>query len=105
MEFFIAFSAEEVADDDAGTNREAVEEEDEQVDDHGCGADSRKCLCADEIADNNGVNGVIQHLEYISEHKRQGEQENLFCNVAICQVTRSCFSLGHIYLRLCTVSL
>ena len=63
--------AEILADCHTGTDGKAVEEKDHHVGDHGGGADGGKCLLAHKITDDNRVNGVIEHLEDIAEHKRQ----------------------------------
>ena len=98
VQFFVAFSAEEVSDDDAGTDGKAVKEKYEQVHDHGCGTDGCECLGADEVSDNDGVHGVVQHLEYVAEHQGQGEQQDLSGNIALCQIAGGCFLLGHMIL-------
>ena len=69
--------AEVLADDNARADGEAVEEKDHHIDDHGGGADGRQGLLADEVADDDGVHRVIEHLKHIAQHQRQGEKDHL----------------------------
>ena len=45
-----------------------IEEHDKHVDDNRCRSDGRKRFLAYKVPDDNGVDGVVEHLENISEH-------------------------------------
>ena len=84
---FHVFRTEIAADDDTGTDREAVEEEHRHVDDHRGRADRREGLGADVVADDDRVDGVVQHLEDVAEHQWQREKHDLLRDVARRHVT------------------
>ena len=60
-----------VADDHAGADGEPVEEKDEHVDDHRGGAHGGQCLGADKIADDDDINGIVEHLKDVAHHQGQ----------------------------------
>ena len=69
--------AEVLGDDHARASGEAVEEEHQHVDDHRGGAHGGEGLLAHEVAHDDAVHGVVQHLEDVPQHQRQGEQQDL----------------------------
>ena len=87
MQSLHVFRAEIAADDNTGTDREAVEEEHRHVDDHRGRADRREGLGTDVVADDDRVDGVVQHLEDVAEHQRQREKHDLLRDVARRHVT------------------
>ena len=69
MQLIHVTGTEKLTDHNAGADRESVEKEDQHVDDHRCGSDSGESSRADKIADNDGVNRVVEHLENVSQHQ------------------------------------
>ena len=58
-------------------------EADEQENGRAAGADSRQRVAAHEIADDDGVGGVVKLLEEISGHQRKREEKKLFPDRAL----------------------
>ena len=77
MKIFQSFRAEILADHNTSADREAVEKENHDIDDHRGGADCGESLLADEVSDDDGVDRVIQHLKYIAEEKRYGKSNQV----------------------------
>ena len=73
VEFFHFPGAEVLADHHASADGEPIEKEDHDVDDHGRRADGRQGLLADEVADDDGVHRVVEHLEDVPQKERHGK--------------------------------
>ena len=103
VEALHVFRTEIAPDDDTGTDGEAVEEEHGHVHDHRGRADRREGLGADVVADDDGVDGVVQHLEDVAEHQRQREEHDLLRDVPRRHVTGGGFLFDngtfHIFLQ------
>ena len=70
-----------------------IEEKHHHVGDHCGGTDSSERLFAHKVADDNRVNRVIEHLEYIAQHKGKGKEHQLPKNRADGHIPRCCFFL------------
>ena len=77
MEKVQLLCAEIIADHDAGSDRNTVEEKDHDIHDHGGGAHRSKRLLAYKLADHNGIDGIVEHLEYIAQQERKGERDQM----------------------------
>ena len=82
MQPLVLLSAKGVADHNPGTNGKAIEEKDRQIHDHGRRPDGGQRLCADKIAHDDRVDGVVEHLKDIAPHQWQREHQNLLCDRA-----------------------
>ncbi len=87
MELFHIPGTEGLGDHDAGAGGEAVEEEYHHVHDHGGGTHRSQGLLADKIAHHDGVYGVVEHLEGVAQHQRQGKENDLTENGTAGHVT------------------
>ena len=92
MEFPVVFGTKVKPDNDTGTDGKAIEEKDQHVDDDRGGADGGQCLFSDIIADDDGIDGVVQHLEDVAQHERQGKEDDLLQNRAAGHAAGGCFS-------------
>ncbi len=82
MQTFHVFAAKITADDHTGTDGEAIKEKDRHVYDHGGGTHGRQGLCADIVSHHNGIHGVVQHLENVTEHQGQRKQHDFLGDVS-----------------------
>jgi len=65
-----------LGDDDAGSDRKAHEEIDDQVDQGTGRADCRQGVAAGETSDDDHVRRVEQQLQEVHGHDRQGKKQN-----------------------------
>ena len=87
MELLHIFCPEMHTDHHTGANRKAVEKEHQHVHDHGRGAHSGQGLGTNELAHDDGVYGIVKHLENVSQHQRQGKLQNLPDNVSFGHIS------------------
>lgn len=89
----VIFGPEVFADDHRAADGEPVEEEYAHIGDHGGGTDGGQGLGAHEVTHHDGVNRVVQHLEHVADHQRQGKFQQQPRNIAPGHVL--CFRLCH----------
>lgn len=75
--------AELARNDDAGAGGEAAEQADQHENQAAGGADCRQGAAPEEVADNQGVDGVVHLLEQIPEKKREGKVSDPFPDRAL----------------------
>ena len=68
MELIVLSRAKAAGNDHRCAGGEAVEEEHHDVHNHGGGTHGSQRLGTHKVAHHNGINGVIEHLEHISQH-------------------------------------
>ena len=87
MELLHIFCPEVHTNHHAGADGKAVEKEYQHVDDHGRGAYGGQSLGTNELAHDDGVYRIVKHLENVSQHQRQGKQQNLLDNVSFGHIS------------------
>ena len=75
---------------DTGTHRDTIDEADHQKDQIARRADCRQRVASKKISHDQGVCRVVQLLKQISEKQRDGKQDDLPGDTALCH---SCFAL------------
>ena len=88
MQAFHVFRAEIIADHDPGADGKAGKEKDDHSHDHRGRTDRRQCLFADEVSHNDRIHRIVQHLEDIAQHQRQGKENKLPQNRPLGHVER-----------------
>ena len=72
-------------DDDSGAHGNTLKKPDHEKDQVARGADGGERVAAEEIADNQGVGGIVQLLKQIAQKKRERESDELFPDTALGQ--------------------
>ena len=86
LHLIVALGAVILADDHARAAGQPQKEADKRVDDGRDGAHGGKRLVADIVAHHPGVHHVVQLLEQVAHHQRQGEIDQMLRDAALGHV-------------------
>lgn len=77
MELFVVVGAEIAANDDAGSDGNAVEKQNQHIDDAGGGADGGQRFAADKVAHHKTVHRIVELLKQVAEEQRDRKHDQM----------------------------